>query len=259
MEGEVNEKRAQAQWELLREIYKRKATKIYTLDPEEIWRHLSQGPPPENKPDMVFVANHALPTADGKGIVPARMSTPERAGEPDYFKYWAQEQGYKIKSTPNSEFEGMGDALWHPNRRLLWGGYGVRTDRAAYDELASKLNTKIIPIELKNEYYYHLDVCFAPLSESTALIQPDGLTQEGIKKINTLFETVIEAPGEESIENLSVNVEVIGDTVIMGSEAPKTAELLEDAGFEVVSINTSEFLKAGGSVCCLTLSIGNAE
>jgi N-dimethylarginine dimethylaminohydrolase len=45
--------------------------------------------------------------------------------------------------------------------------------------------------------------------------------------------------------------------VILGSEAPETTALLEDAGYDVVSVDTDEFLKAGGSVCCLTLSVGS--
>jgi len=44
---------------------------------------------------------------------------------------------------------------------------------------------------------------------------------------------------------------------VLGASAPRTAELLESAGFDVVTVDTSEFQKAGGSVCCLTLSAGS--
>lgn len=257
MEGSVDRARAREQWETLLDIYERRADDVRVLDPADTWETLNgDGPPPEDRPDMVFVANHGVPTADGEGVVLARMATPERAGEPDHFRVWAREQGYRIESPPSVRFEGMGDALWHPNRRLLWGGYGVRTDRRAYDELADKLDATIVPLELTDEHYYHLDVSLAPLSESTALVQPDAFTDAGLEKIDALFETVLEAPPGESTDGLAVNLEVIDDTVIMGSGAPETATLLDDAGYDVVAVETDEFLKAGGSVCCLTLSIG---
>jgi N-dimethylarginine dimethylaminohydrolase len=259
MSGEVDKTLAREQWNALRELYEDRVEDVRVLDPTETWEQLdgdSDGPPPEELPDMVFVANHGVPTADGDGVVLARMATAERAGEPEHFRAWAREQGYSIESAPSATFEGMGDALWHPGRRLLWGGYGVRSDRQAYDELAERLDTTVVPLELTDERYYHLDVCLAPLSESTALIQPDAFTRAGVEKIRAVFDMVLEAPADESTDGLAVNVEVVDDTVILGSEAPETTALLEDAGYEVISVDTDEFLKAGGSVCCLTLSLG---
>jgi N-dimethylarginine dimethylaminohydrolase len=259
MEGTVDRDRAREQWEQLRDVYDRRVDDLRILDPGEIWSGLDEGtdaPPPTDRPDMVFVANHALPSATGAEVLLARMATSERAGEPIYFRAWAEAEGYDVRSPPSVRFEGMGDALWHPGRRLLWGGYGERTDRHAYEELSDRLDTTVVPIELTDERYYHLDVCLAPLSESMALIQPDAFTSDGLTKIEALFDTVLEAPTEEATGELVVNVEVVDDTVILGTDAPRTTAMLEDAGFDVLSIQTSEFRKAGGSVCCLTLSLG---
>jgi N-dimethylarginine dimethylaminohydrolase len=259
MGGDVDKDRAREQWDRLRELYEERAEDVRVLDPAATWEALgadSGGPPPAERPDMVFVANHGVPTADGAGVILARMATDERAGEPEHFRAWAREEGYSVESPPSVRFEGMGDALWHPGRRLLWGGHGVRSDRQAYDELADRLDATVVPLELTDDRYYHLDVCLAPLSESTALIQPEAFTQDGLAKIRAVFERVLEAPADESTDGLAVNVEVIDDTVILGSGAPETTALLEDAGYEVLSVDTDEFLKAGGSVCCLTLSMG---
>jgi N-dimethylarginine dimethylaminohydrolase len=259
MGGEVDHDRAREQWEHLREVYERTDADVRVLDPTETARRLERdggGPDPTDRPDMVFVANHAVPTADGAGVVLARMATDERAGEPDHFRAWAERRGYRVEDAPAAVFEGMGDALWHPGRRLLWGGYGVRTERSAYDELAARLDATVVPLELTDERYYHLDVSLAPLSATTALVEPEAFTDEGLAKVEAAFETVLEAPTDESADGLSVNLEVVGETVIMGSGSPETAALLEDEGFDVVTVETSEFLKAGGSVCCLTLSLG---
>lgn len=258
MEGDIDSDHAREQWEHLRETFDGRVADLQVLDPAATDELLNGAGEPDaaDRPDMVFVANHGVPTADGKGFVLARMATAERAGEPAHFAAWAREQGYDVYPAPSATFEGMGDALWHPGRELLWGGYGIRSEREAYDELADRLGVPVVPLELTSEHYYHLDVSLAPLSESTALVQPEAFTDDGLAKIETLFETVLEAPPAEATDGLAVNVEVFDGTVVLGTEAPETTALLDAAGFDVVSVDTSEFQKAGGSVCCLTLTAG---
>lgn len=259
MGGTVDSERAREQWTLLKQVYERRVDDVRVLDPRRTGRELASdggAPDPADRPDMAFVANHALATADGAGFVLARMATPERAGEPAHFRDWAEREGYEVRPAPDAAFEGMGDALWHPERRLLWAGHGVRSDRAAYDELAATLDATVVPLELTSEHYYHLDVSMAPLSPSTVLVQPDAFTDAGLAKVDAVFERVLEAPADESTDGLAVNVEVVDDTVVLGDDLPETAGLLEDAGFDVVAVDTSEFQKAGGSVCCLTLAAG---
>jgi N-dimethylarginine dimethylaminohydrolase len=258
MHGRVDSERARRQWDRLRAVYERHVDDLRVLDATATWERLcgtGTAVAPEELPDMVFVANRALPTADGEGLVLARMATEERAGEPAHFRAWAEAEGYRVHAPPRARFEGMGDALWHPGRRLLWGGHGVRTDREAYDELADRLDATVVPVELTDERYYHLDVCLAPLSESTALVQPEAFTEAGLGKVRALFDRVLEAPAAEA-EGLAVNVESFGGTVVLGSDAPETGALLADAGYDVVEVDTGEFRKAGGSVCCLTLTAG---
>ncbi len=258
MEGSIDRDRARTQWEHLRETLESCADDVRVLDPRETQELVDDvtAPLASNRPDMVFVANHALPTPTGEGFVLARMATDERAGEPRHFAAWARRQGYDVATAPAATFEGMGDALWHPGRELLWGGYGVRSEREAYDELVDRLDVPLISLELTSEYYYHLDVSLAPLSESTALVQPEAFTDDALAKIAAVFETVLEAPPAESTAALAVNLEVFDGTVVLGTEAPETTQLLEGAGFDVVTVDTGEFQKAGGSVCCLTLTAG---
>jgi len=258
MDGEVDRERAREQWETLRETFERAGADVRVLDPAETATLLDgAGPAPERRPDMVFAANHAVPTADGAGLILARMATDERAGEPEHLRAWAERAGYRVADPPAVAFEGTGDALWHPGRRLLWGGHGVRTDRAAYDDLAARLDATVVSLELVDERYYHLDVALAPLSESTALVQPAAFTDDGLARIHAVFETVLEAPAGESRERLAVNLEVVDGTAVTSAGAPETAALLADAGFDVEPVDTGEFLKAGGSVFCMALSLGS--
>ncbi|MFC6725820.1 dimethylarginine dimethylaminohydrolase family protein, partial [Halobium palmae] len=152
---------------------------------------------------------------------------------------------------------GCGDAIWHPGRRLLWGGYGVRTEREAYDELAAVLDAPVVTLELSSDYFYHLDVCFAPLTETTALVVREAFTDAGRAKIDALFEEVVEVPREEATGGLACNCHCVdGEHVLLASGNPETERRLEAAGFTPVPVSTSEFQKAGGSVCCLKLNLG---
>ncbi len=252
----VDTDRAGRQWERLRRVCDRYAECTHVVDPDGL-----AVPPgtagPTTLPDFAFGANHALSTPDGRGALLARMSTDERAAEPTYFEAWARQAGYDVLPAPDHAFEGGGDALWHPEKRLLWGGHGIRSDRAAYDGIADRLDVRVIALELTDPHYYHLDVCFSPLDRESVLIQPEAFTDEGLALIETVFERVLAAPVSETRGGLACNAVALGDRVLLGAGNPTTERLLSDAGFDPIPIETDEFQKAGGSVRCLTLSLGD--
>ncbi|MFC7096317.1 dimethylarginine dimethylaminohydrolase family protein [Halobaculum marinum] len=263
MGGRVNGARARSEWDRVRQTYERYAERVVVMDPD---RYGTPDPSesgrghvaPASLPDLVFAANLGVPTADGDGVVLARMATAERAGEPAHFARWCRAVGYDVFDLPgDAAFEGTGDAIWHPGRRLLWGGYGVRTERAAYDGLADLVDAPVVTLELTDEHFYHLDVCFAPLTEETALVVPEAFTDEGRARIDALFETVVEVPLDEATGGLACNCHCVdGEHVLLSSGNPETERRLRDAGFTPVPVDTTEFQKAGGSVCCLSLLLG---
>ena len=285
MGGDVDRDRARTQWRALRDAYDRYVD-VAVLDPAETWATIESEPtpappsdvdaapsssaeaapssvadpaPPAERPDMVFAANLGLPTADGTGLVLASMATDERRGEPAHLAAWARAAGYETVEPPIAAFEGTGDAFWHPGRRLLWGGYGVRTEREAYDDLADRLDTPVLALELTDDRYYHLDVCLTPLDGTTALIQPEAFTEDGLARIREVFESVLEIPIDESREGMAGNAHCVdGDHVLLPADNPATESILTEAGYEPVPIETSEFEKAGGSVFCLSLELGRS-
>lgn len=263
MGGDVREDTATNQWRVLRETIDEYATAV-SYSPDDYWEaygNLDELTPPDQLPDIVFCANHGLPSPDDDRILLSQMATGERVGEIPYFRRWAAANGYTpVALDTNANFEGMGDAIWHPGRRLLWGGYGIRTDRPAYDAIARQFDVPIIPLELTGERFYHLDLCFAPLDESTVLLCPDGLTDESVDRIRAVFDTVIEAPVEEATDRFACNCRCFdGDTVIIEAGNPRTVKKLHEHGFDTHEVTTAEFMKAGGSVCCLTLPLPPAS
>ena len=246
--GTVDQDRAYSQWHALRDAYRRIGITTHVVDGAE------------GLPDMVFCANQTLPyrTPGGEqGVILSRMHAPERKGEVPHYARFFQENGYEVQGLDPDlpgDFEGMGDAIWHPGRYLLWGGYGYRTHRQVYERFADKLGVPVVALALTDPDFYHLDTCFCPLDEQTVLIYPDAFSDVGRSHIDDHFERVLEAPEEEARTLFACNAHSPdGEYVLIQRGCDETNALLREAGYVPVELDTDEFLKAGGSVFCMKL------
>lgn len=245
--GSVNKEVAFQQWKALRAAYT-------ALDVSPVVVNGQRG-----LPDMVFCANQTLPFSlseqDRRGVVLSRMHADERKDEVPYFADFFEQQGYEVLTLPDTldtDFEGMGDAIWHPGRTLLWGGYGFRTNPEAYEALSDLLEIPVIILELTDPDYYHLDTCFCPLDSEHVIIAPAAFDEKGLALIERGFDTVIEAPDEEARHQFACNAHCPdGEHVLIQEGCEGTIDRLRTEGFLPVELDTSEFLKAGGSVFCM--------
>src|SRR6185295_9806848 len=125
-------------------------------------------------PDMVFTANAGVVV--GGRAVPSRFRHPERRREEPFFEAWFREHGYHvIVLEPDIYFEGAGDLLRFPD--VWFGGYRQRSDVTAYSRLSEVFDREIIPLELVDRRFYHLDTCFCPLSGGELLYYPAAFDQ----------------------------------------------------------------------------------
>ena len=247
--GTVDHEEAEAQWHQLRQAYSDLGVATYTVEAAE------------GLPDLVFCANqtlpYRLPSDHEVGVVLSRMHAPQRRDEVPILSAHFQSRSYVVRQLPasvRSDFEGMGDALWHPNRFLLWGGYGFRTDLAAYESLADMLGVRILTLQLEDPDFYHLDTCLSVLDVQSALIYPGAFTPEGLALLRHFFPRLIEAPEDEARTLFACNAHCPdAHHVLIQRGCHTTVERLRGAGFTVVELETSEFLKAGGSVFCMKL------
>ena len=245
--GAVDVDAARDQWQRLRAAYAG-----IGLD-----THVIEGQP--GLPDLVFCANQTLPylskNGDSRGVVLSRMHAVQRRDEVPFVADFFSGMGYEVLDDlidESTSFEGMGDALWHPGRRLLWGGYGYRTSAGAYDVIADRLDVDVVLLELEDPEFYHLDTCLCPLDESAVMIFPGAFTPEGVELIGRMFERVIEAPEDESRNLFACNAHCPdGRHVVIQRGCAGTNALLREAGYEPIEVETSEFLKSGGSVFCM--------
>ncbi len=241
--GSVDRARAKRQWATVKAVFEQIGVETMTV------------PPVEGCEDMVFCANAVFTGLDLNGrrvCVPGHMRHPSRQKEVAAHVEWCNANDMRVvKLSSRGLFEGGGDALWHPGRRLIWGGFGPRTSRAVYDELADIFDAPVLPMELVTERFYHLDTCFCPVDERTAIVHPPALSAAAMDQVRDVFERVIEADTFEAATLLACNAAVFGRHVILQAGAAKVNWALRDLGFEVIEVETSEFLKSGGSVYCL--------
>jgi N-dimethylarginine dimethylaminohydrolase len=238
--------RARAQWEALAEAYRAAGSEVDVIAGDPAF------------PDMVFAANQTLPytTADGrKAVLLSNMHSPERRGEVAKFEDWFKSRGWEIRRLSREEagsFEGCGDLLPHPARRVFFGGYGFRTTARALDLIARTTGWPVIPLRLVDARFYHLDTCLAPLGGGRALAFRPAFDAASWDVLGACFDRILEPPAAEAVQGLACNVDCPdGKRVLIDSSCEETARMLAAEGFEVVRLDTSELLKAGGSVFCM--------
>jgi len=246
--GSVDTAKAKSQWMELRSAYEACGMSVSTVEGMA------------GQPDMVFCANQTLPflSTDGKkGVVLSKMYAAERAGEVRHFEAYFRDRGYEIVkdiAQDHSEFEGMGDALWHCGKRLLWGGYGFRTDESVYQIISERLAVPIILLKLDDPEFYHLDTCLCILDDKTALVYPRAFEPEGLELIRNFFPRVVEAPEDEARKLFACNAHSPdGHHVMIQRGCTFTNDALRNLGYSVVELDTDEYLKSGGSIFCMKL------
>lgn len=211
--------------------------------------------------DMVFCANQSFPWIDARGnsiVILSRMRYPSRQNEVKYFEEYYNGLNYSIFPPPGvGLLEGMGDLIPLPKKQLIFGGYGHRTDVSTLNKLADVLHVKIIHLKLINDAFYHLDTCFIPLDTQTVLIAPQAFDADGLKSIHQCFKEVIEIPLEESSKGFALNAHLVHGHhypfAIIQHGNPYTTKVLKDKGYKVYQVDTSEYMKSGGSVFCMKM------
>jgi N-dimethylarginine dimethylaminohydrolase len=203
------------------------------------------------QPDMVFTANAGL--VKGKRCVLSKFHHAERQGEEAGFRAWFEANGYEVVEPRKGSFEGEGDALF-AKPDLLFSGYGFRTDRSISDELGGLLGVKtIVACELIDPRFYHLDTCFAPLSEEKAIFYPEAFTKDSIARMEREIELVA-VPPEDAIR-FACNAVVLEKDIVLPAGCAKTEVILQGLGFKTHAVELDEYLKAGGAAKCLSLKI----
>jgi N-dimethylarginine dimethylaminohydrolase len=231
------------QWSALKQLLESRGAKISLLAPQP------------GLPDLVFTANAAL--IFGRRAILSRFRHAQRQGEEPHDAAWLAHHGFTVEQLEGEMyFEGAGDALFCGD--TLFAGYRMRSDAAAHQHVAARLGVRVIPLELVDPYFYHLDTCFCPLSPGAAIYYAPAFDDYARRVLAEHIETLIEIDEAEA-RCFAANAVVVGRSVVTNAGCPRLHEHLRAAGFEPIETPLGEFVKAGGSAKCLTLRLDGEE
>jgi N-dimethylarginine dimethylaminohydrolase len=235
--------RAQQQWHGLHDVLLSLGVEVELMTPQR------------GVPDLVFTANAGL-VYDNR-FFSARFRHEVRARETPYFDAWFADHDFQVEHLPEGTFfEGAGDALFCGPK--LFAGYRIRSDVNGHQWLGKVLGKQVLPLELVNTRFYHLDTCFCPLAPGEAIYYPAAFDAYGRKVIETHIPRLL-AVCDDDAKRFGCNAVVIGKTVIVNAGCEQLLADLQAWGYTTRVLELDEFLKAGGSAKCLTLRLDGEE
>lgn len=238
VENKVDKKKALKEYEELKKTYQSLGVEVLEIEPVE------------GLPDMAYAANLGFPLKDK--FIKSNFRYQQRRMEAGYARKFFEKLGSKIITIhEDCYFEGQGDLLTAGGKFFI--GWGKRSSKGVKDVLNKELGIEFIDFELKDPYFYHLDMSLGPLDSKTALINFRSFTDDGRAKLKKEFPNIIEVTGEDN-KFMACNLVVADGTVVVAKGiSGKLKKEIKKHGFGVVEIPMDEFRKGGGSIKCLTL------
>lgn len=227
-------------------------------------------PAPESCQDGVYTANWAL--IAGRKAIMSNLPN-KRKAEEVYADKVLSEQGFEIVRLPEQfRFSGQGDAL--PCGKYLFVGSEYRTDHELWPLLARETGLHVIGLQTipqedeaghpvinkvtgwPDSFFYDLDLALAVITPDLIAWCPEAFLPESRKRIEDLTDVEkIEVSLDEAMHASACNLVSTGETVVMGSRAPKLRQQLENRGFKVIAPDVTELMKGGGFIRCTSLTI----
>lgn len=242
LSNRADHERAITQWQTLMGIFE-----------QDLGVVLERMSPIPGLPDLVFTANAGLVV--GRTAVVSHFRFPERQREETHVERWFREQEYEVLTVEAGlHFEGAGDLLGFSD--TWFGGYRQRSDIGVYPILSKRFHREIIPLELVDSRFYHLDTCFCPLSGGELLYFPPAFDRYGQQAIAERIpdELRFAVPDEEAV-TFACNAVCVGKHVVLPAGCPTTQAWLQDRGYATHPVHLDEFIKSGGAAKCLTLAL----
>lgn len=242
--NKVDKQKAQQQWHQLKVVYAELGLAVEVIQPVE------------NLVDMVFCANTFF-ALDKKTVVLSRMFHEPRKEEVTYMKKYFHDRDIKTYDLPEGlSFEGMGDCLWDYEGHRLFAGHGFRTDQKVYDFLETLTDTPITRLKLIDRRFYHLDTCLSIFNKDSAAYVPCAFAPTDISLLKQAFQNLIEIDEAEAINHFAANSHCPdGKHVLVHPGADKFNHAVREKGLEIIEVDTSEYMKSGGSVFCMKHSV----
>ena len=197
--------------------------------------------PAPGHPDSVFVEDTVV-VVDDVALL-CRSGAPQRRGEVEGTERALADLGLRVARIEAPGTLDGGDVL--QVGRTVYVGRGGRTDGEGVRQLRrhlTPLGRRVVPVELKQ--VLHLKSAVTALPDGTLVGQAHLLDRSPFPT----WREVDEEPGAHVVL-------LGGGRVLLAASAPATAAWLTDLGWDVVSVDVSEFEKLEGCVTCLSVLV----
>ena len=201
-----------------------------------------EAPAAPDLPDSAFIEDTAVVYGDLAVIT--RPGALERRPEPDAVEPVLRDLGYRVARIEEPGTLDGGDVLKHGG--TVWVGLGGRTNLAGFEQLAAHLKDladDVIPVPLS--LVLHLKSAVTALPDGTVVGFPEVVDDPAV------YPEFLEVPEEHG-----GHVVLLGDDrLLMSTSAPRTAALFRDRGYQVITVDISEYEKLEGCVTCLSVRL----
>ena len=201
-----------------------------------------EAPAAPELPDSAFIEDTVVVYGDLAVIT--RPGAPERRPEPDAVEPVLLGLGYRVARIEEPGTLDGGDVLKHGG--TVWVGLGGRTNREGFEQLAghlAELADDVIPVPLS--LVLHLKSAVTALPDGTVVGLPEVVDHPEV------YPEFLAVPEEHG-----GHVVLLGDDrLLMSTSAPQTAALFRDRGYDVVTVDISEYEKLEGCVTCLSVRL----
>jgi len=221
--------------------------------------------------DLVYTANLGIVLdhlPDHNTVILSNYSTQVRVPETKVGESFFKQMGYDTV-VPPYHFEGEAE-LKHLHGNVYIGGYGIRSDKRAYEWMEEQFDMKIIKVKETDPYLYHLDCTVFPLTREDVMVCTQMYSKEEIKKIEEQS-NIIDISEDDAFFGICNSVRM-GNILLNASNIHEMKRsdkyyegerqknrLLEDIavqnGFEAAFFNLSEFMKSGALLSCMAMHL----
>ena len=227
-----------------------------------------------NFQDQVYVANLGiyLPHIKENTIILSNYTSEPRQGEEHVGKKFFDMMGYKTHISPH-KWEGEADLKYLYGNTYV-GGYGIRSQKETYDWMGENFNMNIIPLEMVEEYLYHLDCSIFPVSKDKTMVCTSLYSAEELDVLSK-YTDIIDISEDDAFGGITNSVR-LGNAILCASnisELKKTDELYElerhklntlesicaKEGMEPIIFNISEYMKSGALLSCMFMHLNYVD
>ena len=210
--------------------------------------------PDEERPNSVFARDFGGCVKEG--YIMGRFKLDMRYKEHIDYKKRMEELGIPmIGEVKEGLFEG-GDFMFM-NEHWVAVGMADRTNEAGLVEIKKilePLGYEVVGVPLKKEYV-HLDMCFNLVDDHLAVSYRQGLPEEFRELLAKRNIEIIDVP-EEAIYLHGCNLQALGEHRVLSLKQNECVnEKLAAKGMEVIELDITEILKAGGGPHCMTFPL----